>query len=180
VLSPVTVSWLVTSAQPSRLSGSVTVRENGDERCGGSVSGQCGFTPASAGSRTITVAYSGDDAHEPSSDARPLLVQAIPTQVTSPTSNRNPANTKDQVTFEVQLTAAAGSPQGSVAFSIGVCGLPSQLLGSATLSNGVARLTRRLEAAGTFCVTAAYGGSPTHAASQSPPPGLLQVVEPRR
>jgi hypothetical protein len=180
VLSPVTVSWLVTSPQPSRLSGSVTVRDNGEERCGGSVSGQCSFTPASAGSRTITVAYSGDDAHEPSSDSRALLVQAIPTQVTSPTSTRNPANTKEQVTFEVQVSAAAGSPQGAVAFSIGVCGLPGQPLGSAPVSDGVARLTRRLEAAGTFCVTAAYGGSPTHAPSGSPPPGLLQVVEPRR
>jgi len=180
VLSPITVAWTVSSAQPGRLTGGVTVSENGQARCTGPSSGQCTFTPSIVGSRTITATYSGDDAHEPSSDSRPLTVQAIPTQVASLTSNPNPANTKDQVTFEARVSAAAGTPQGSVTFTVGLCGLPGQSFGSANLSNGVARLTRKLESAGTFCVRAAYQGSAIHASSQSPPPGLVQVVVPHR
>jgi Bacterial Ig-like domain (group 1)/Bacterial Ig-like domain (group 3) len=185
VLAPVTVAWTVGSAQPARLTGSVTVSENGEARCGGPLSGQCSFTPSIVGTRTVAAAYSGDDAHEPSSDSRLLTVQPIPTQVVSLTSNRNPATTKDQVTLEARVSAAAGTPgagtpQGSVTFAMGLCGFPGQTLGSSGLSGGVARLTRKLESVGSFCITAAYAGSAIHAPSQSPPPGLLQVVVLRR
>jgi hypothetical protein len=181
VLSPVTVSWTVSSAQPTRLNGSVTVSENGQARCGGPLAGACTFTPSTVGDRTITAAYGGDDAHESSSDSRSLSVQAIPTQVVSLTSTPNPATTKDQVTFEARVSAAAGTPQGAVAFTIGLCGLPGQTLGTGTLNgNGVARLTRKLEAVGTFCVGAAYQGSALHGPSQTAPPGLIQIILLRR
>jgi hypothetical protein len=180
VLTPITVSWSVSSAQPSRLTGSVTVSENGQARCTGALSGTCGFTPSTVGERTITVTYPGDDAHQPSSDSRSQLVQAIPTQLASLTSSPNPATTKDQVTFEAGVSAVAGTPQGTVAFTIGVCGGAAQALGTAVLNNGVARLTRKLESVGTFCVAAAYQGSTVHGPSQSVPPGLVQVVTLRR
>jgi hypothetical protein len=181
VLAPLTVAWSVTSAQPTRLTASVTVSENGVARCSGPVNGSCTFTPAATGSRTITAAYPGDDAHEPSSDSRPHEVLAIPTQVASLTSSLNPATTKDPVQFEARVVAAAGVPTGSVSFALGVCGGATAALGQASLnSEGVARLTRKLEAVGTYCVVANYLGSATHAASQFPLPGLVQTVVLRR
>ncbi|MGH7517853.1 MAG: Ig-like domain-containing protein [Gemmatimonadales bacterium] len=181
VLSPLTVSWSVTSAQPAGLAGTVTVSENGQAKCGGPVSGQCSFTPMTVGTRTITAAYSGDDAREPSSDSRPHEVRAIPTQVVSVTSSTNPATTNETITFEARVASAVGTPTGTVTFTIGFCGAPGAALGQATLNGeGVARLNRKIESVGTFCIVATYEGSATHASSQSPPPGLTQVVVLRR
>ncbi len=181
VLSPVTVSWSVTSAQPAGLTGAVTVSENGQPKCSGPVSGQCSFTPTTVGTHTITAAYSGDDAREPSSDSRPHEVRAIPTQVVSLTSSPNPATTKETITFEARVAATVGTPTGTVTFTIGICGAPGDAFGQATLNGqGVARLNRKIESVGTFCIMASYTGSAIHAPSQSPPPGLTQVIVLRR
>lgn len=181
VLSPLTVAWSVTSAQPARLTGNVTVNENGVTRCTGPANGSCTFTPGTVGTRTITVAYAGDDAHEPSSESRAHTVLAIATQVVSLTSSPNPATTKENVTFEARVAAAAGTPTGTVSFAIAACGGAAAVLGNANLNgDGVARLNRKLESVGTFCVTASYLGSATHAPSQSPAPGVIQTVVLRR
>jgi hypothetical protein len=181
VLTPLAVSWSVTSAQATRLTGNVTVSENGQVRCGGPVSGSCTFTPTVVGARTITATYGGDDAHEPSSDSKPHVFTAIPTQVVSLTSSANPATIKENVTFEARIVAPVGTPAGIVSFGIGACGGPAQLLGQASLNgDGIARLTRKLESPGSFCIIATYQGSGTHAPSQSPPPGLSQLVVLRR
>ncbi len=181
VLSPLTVSWSVTSAPTAGLAGAVTVSENGQAKCSGPVSGQCSFTATTVGTRTITAAYSGDDAREPSSDSRPHEVRAIPTQVVSVTSSVNPATTKETISFEARVAATVGTPTGTVTFTIGICGTPGAALGQATLNGeGVARLNRKIETVGTFCIGATYQGSQTHASSQSPPPGLTQVVVLRR
>ncbi len=47
-------------------------------------------------------------------------------------------------------------------------------------SEGVARLSRKIESVGTFCIMAFYTGSASHAPSQTPPPGLTQEVVLRR
>jgi hypothetical protein len=145
------------------------------------VSGSCTFTPTVVGARTITATYGGDDAHEPSSDSKPHVFTAIPTQVVSLTSSANPATIKENVTFEARIVAPVGTPAGIVSFGIGACGGPAQLLGQASLNgDGIARLTRKLESPGSFCIIATYQGSGTHAPSQSPPPGLSQLVVLRR
>jgi hypothetical protein len=181
VLTRLTVAWSVTSAQPTRLTGNVTVSENGVTRCTGPANGSCTFTPGTVGTRTITAAYAGDDAHEPSSESRPHPVLAIATQVVSLASSPNPATTQDNVTFEARVTGATGTPTGTMSFAIGPCGSASAVLGHASLNGeGVAGLKRKLESVGTFCVTASYLGSATHAPSQFPGPGIIQTVVLRR
>jgi hypothetical protein len=76
----------------------------------------------------------------------------------------------------VQLIAAVKSvgpnaPTGSVSFREG-----TTLLGSTRLNGGIAVLTCKHLAAGTFSLTATYGGDPQSAKSTSDP--LIQVVNP--
>src|SRR5262245_7080312 len=69
-----------------------------------------------------------------------------------------------RVTFTAQVTAATGTPTGSVTFTDESNG---SILDSVALSNGAATFTTAALAPGTRNIVADYGGSPTFAASSS-------------
>ena len=88
---------------------------------------------------------------------------------TAITSSPNPSTYGELVTFTATVTAASGAPTGTVKFSNGIT-----LIGSGAVSGGVATFTTSALAAGTYSITATYGGSTTFAGSSSP--ALTQTV----
>jgi len=81
---------------------------------------------------------------------------------TTLTSSPNPSNFGQSVTFTATVTAASGTPTGTVVFYDG-----STSLGSATLANGSASLSISSLGAGSHPVKAAYQGSDDFAPSTS-------------
>ena len=79
------------------------------------------------------------------------------------------------VNQQITLTAtvAGTSPTGSVTFSAG-----GKMLGTATLSSGVATLQTSFGAAGTYSVTAAYSGDNSDAASTSTAISMVIALNP--
>jgi len=96
------------------------------------------------------------------------IVGGEPT-TTGLTSSPNPSNYGQSVTFTATVTAASGTPTGTVIFYDG-----SSQLGSATLANGKASFSTSSLSAGSHSITAAYQGSDAFAPSTSAP--LNQVV----
>jgi hypothetical protein len=97
-----------------------------------------------------------------------VLLHTNPTTTTL-ASSLNPSAYGQSVTFTAAVTAASGTPTGTVIFYDG-----STQLGSATLANGSASLSTSLLAAGSHSITAAYQGAGTFQPSTSAP--LNQVV----
>ncbi|MGA9643097.1 MAG: FG-GAP-like repeat-containing protein [Terriglobales bacterium] len=81
----------------------------------------------------------------------------------------NPSVYGQAVTFTAAVSAASGTPAGTVIFYNG-----STQLGSATLASGSASFSYSLLAAGSYPITAAYQGSTSFSPSTSAP--LNQVV----
>ncbi|WP_374969163.1 Ig-like domain repeat protein [Terrabacter sp. BE26] len=106
-----------------------------------------GWTAASAPSATVTV-------------------RASIATATSLTSSANPAFVGQSVTYTASVTAASGTPTGTVAFSSGGAVLTCSG-GSQTLSAGTATCVVTWSFAGTRSVTAAYAGSAPFTASSS-------------
>lgn len=106
-----------------------------------------GWSTASAPSATVSVRTS------------------VPT-TTSLTSSANPSVVGQPVTYTASVTAASGTPTGTVVFSSGGAAL-SCSGGSRTLSAGTATCVVAWTSAGTQNVTAAYAGSAPFAASSS-------------
>ena len=90
---------------------------------------------------------------------------------TSLTSSLNPSLAGQAVTFTAAVSSAAGAPPNgeSVTFHNG-----SGVLGTASLSGGIASLNASSLPVGIFTITATYAGDAKFAASTSP--GLRQVV----
>jgi uncharacterized repeat protein (TIGR03803 family) len=88
---------------------------------------------------------------------------------TTLTSSLNPSVYGQAVTFTAVVSAALGTPTGTVIFFAG-----STALGSATLANGSASLSTSSLSAGSHSITAAYQGSGAFEPSTSSP--LKQVV----
>jgi hypothetical protein len=78
------------------------------------------------------------------------------------TAAPNPSVIGQSVTFTATVSAAAGTPTGSVEFFNG-----SASLGTVGLSDGVAALEVSDLTVGTHNITARYGGDDTFAASES-------------
>jgi hypothetical protein len=91
------------------------------------------------------------------------------TTMTSLTSSLNPSTTDQAVAFSATVTAASGTPSGTVQFLDG-----SSVIGSGTLSSGRASLTVSTLSAGTHSIRASYLESSTYSASTSAV--LSQVV----
>ncbi|WP_420240123.1 Ig-like domain repeat protein (plasmid) [Telmatobacter bradus] len=68
-----------------------------------------------------------------------------------------------QVTFTATLSSASGTPTGTVTFYAGTTSL-----GTGQLTGGIATLQTASLAAGTYSMTAVYGGTSNYAASTSP------------
>ena len=120
------------------------------------------FTTAlAAGSHSITAAYSGDGALNPSTSAA-VIVQVVQyATTTSLSTSPNPS----VFTGQVSLTANVSTPEvsGSMQFYDGAA-----LLGSATIVNGQAFLGVSNLTAGAHNLTAVYGGDARFAGSTSP------------
>lgn len=93
------------------------------------------------------------------------------TTSTTLTSSPNPSTQRQPVTFTATVTSTGGTPPNgeSVTFHNGV-----SVLGTASLSAGIASLITSSLPIGTFTITATYGGDANFAASTSPT--LRQVV----
>jgi hypothetical protein len=128
-------------------------------------------TPSlSAKTHTIKAKYAGDAIFKPSTGDTSQVVLKYPTTTTL-ISNPNPSNLGQPVTFTATVTTSGPvAPAGSVKFFDGTTGI-----GSATLSGGVAKITKSTLAVGTHPITAEYLGDAANAKSTSPV--VNQVVQ---
>jgi len=119
------------------------------------------FTTAlAAGTHSITAAYSGDGALNPSTSAA-VAVQVVKYSTTTTlTTSPNPS----LFTAQLSLTATVSTPEasGTVQFYDGTA-----VLGSATIINGQAFLGVTSLTAGAHTLTAVYGGDTRFAGSTS-------------
>ncbi len=120
------------------------------------------FTTATlpSGNVNIKASYGGDGTFAASTSK--ILTQVINKNVTSisASASPNPAVAKKTITFKATVTSAGPVPTGKVSFSDEVKGL-----GTAQLNAGVATLTNSTLAAGSYTITANYGGDGASAKS---------------
>jgi uncharacterized repeat protein (TIGR03803 family) len=134
---------------------------------GGQASMTTTFTKA--GNAVIVASYSGDQNYKAVS-SKPL--KQIVTQYTTGTllaSGLNPSTYGQTVSLIATVSSAGPTPTGTVTFKNG-----SKSFGGASLNSGVAQITISTLPAGTFTITAIYGGDAPNAKSTSP--SLTQVV----
>jgi len=127
-------------------------------------SGVATFTTSllTAKTHTIKATYAGDVDFKPSSGTVTQVVNGYPT-TTSLTSSPNPSYFGQAVTFTATVTPTGPyPPTGNVKFMDGTTGI-----GTATLSGGVAKLTKSKLAVGTHPITAQYVGDAACAKSTS-------------
>ena len=113
-----------------------------------------------AGQHSISAAYNGDATY--SGSASSSLLQAVnkADTTTALSSNRNPSNPGQSVTFKA--TVSPSTATGSVRFFDGTV-----LLGTAVVNNGIASLVVSGLSAGTHSITASYGGDTNYNGSNS-------------
>jgi hypothetical protein len=138
---------------------------------GATASGVATFNTSSLSAKTHTIkaTYAGDGAFLPSTGTIMQIVNKYPTTTTL-TSSPNPSHSGQAVTFTAQVTSTGPTPTGSVKFLDGTTSI-----GLATLSGGVAKLTKSNLAVGTHSITAHYNGNA--ASSTSTSVVVNQVVE---
>jgi hypothetical protein len=126
-------------------------------------SGTATYTTSSLSAKTHTIkaTYAGDPTFKPSTGLVTQVVNKYPT-TTNLTSSPNPSHSGQAVTFTAQLTSSGPAPTGKVKFLDGTLAI-----GSATLSGGVAKLTKSNLVVGTHPVTAHYLGDAYSAKSTS-------------
>lgn len=171
---PVTFTATVTSTYGPIPDGELVTFHEGTTTLGSVAlaGGTAVFTTSalSAKSHTIKATYAGDTTFEPSTG---LVVQVVDTYPTTTTlgSIPNPSAYGQTVTFTSTITPTGPYPlTGNVWFKDGTIGI-----GSATLSGGVAILTKKWLAPGTHAITAQYLGDSANGKSTS---ALLnQVVQ---
>ncbi len=135
-------------------------------------SGTAAYTTSSlpAKSHTIKATYAGDTTFEPSTGWVVQVVDTYPT-TTVLGSSANPSAYGQAVTFTATVTPTGPYPlTGRVWFKDGTIGI-----GSATVSGGVATLTKLRMAVGTHPITAQYLGDSANGKSTSAV--LNQVVQ---
>lgn len=122
------------------------------------------------GTHNITVTYPGDFNFENSTSNTVVeVVTGYPT-TTGLSVTPNPADAFQAITLTATVSSAFGTPTGTVTFLSG-----SNVLGTATLNgSGVASTTVSTLGAGSYSITASYGGSTDFATSTSAP--VLEVV----
>jgi len=139
---------------------------------GGTASGVAKFTTSSLTVRThydIKATYPGDATFKPSFGTVTQVVNKYPTTTTL-SSSLNPSQFGQAVTFTAQVTSAGPAPTGNIKFLDGTLAI-----GSATLSGGIAKLTKSTLAVGTHPITAQYSGDA--ASYNSTSPVVNQVVQ---
>ena len=127
------------------------------------------LTPA-AGSYSITASYGGSSSDAPSQSAPPVsvTVNGIAT-ATSLSASATDLTFGQPLTLTATVTPASGAvPAGTVTFFNGAASL-----GSAALNAGAVATLTLTPAAGSYSITASYGGSATDDASIS---SVVQVI----
>jgi hypothetical protein len=162
-------------------SGTVTLRSGGTVLATGTVANAApgaGYATLSfsagrlgLGSFPLIAAYSGDaDDLASDSSAAPvsLMVNGIPTSASLSLSTAQTA-IEGSITLSAMVTAAAGTPTGSVAFSSNGTSLGTAALGA----NGTATLPLNATALGSLPIVATYTPTGLYAAAVSAPQTLL-------
>ncbi len=129
------------------------------------------YTMTSGTGRCSVIANQAGDSNYAAAPQVTERVTATPASTTTVlTTTPNPSVAGQAVTFTATVTATSGGfPSGTVSFKhLGT------LLGTATLSNGVASFATSLLSVGTDHITALYSGSATNAESTSA--AVAQVV----
>ncbi len=114
----------------------------------------------SAGTHNVTAQYNGSSTFSGSTSSVRVQTVSKASTTTTLTSNHNPANNQQPVTFTARVSSSTAT--GSVQFFDGATSL-----GSAPLSGGVASLTTSNLSAGSHSVTANYGGDANYNGSTS-------------
>ena len=172
---PVTFTAIVNETGSGTPTGTITFRDGATILAtvpleGGFVFASFTTSTLGVGNHSITAAYSGDANFAPSTS--PVLTQTVLAHQTTTvlTSSPNPSVPGQPVTFQaVVTTTGPGTPTGTVRFVEG-----ATILGTATLSGGVATFTTSSLGAGTHTITAVYEGDAIHGSSESAP--LTQTV----
>jgi uncharacterized repeat protein (TIGR01451 family) len=165
---PLTLSATVTAVAPGAgtPSGAVTFREGATTLGTGTLAAgvaTCTVAGLAVGAHTVTASYPGDGAFNAVDGTGTATVQAAPTQVAL-VAAPSPAMYGQAVTVTATVSAvaaAAGVPTGTVTFKDG-----GAILGTGTLSGGVASVSAAHLAAGAHALTAEYGGAASFQASQ--------------
>lgn len=155
-----------------RVDGSVVLRKNGQlvgevPLIGGTASATLGAL--ASGEYEISASFAGNDFFDPATAAftqRILEADAPVKTATSTTLTQNRAVTEvhQPVTFTAKVSAASGTPAGSITFLDG-----TTPLGTVTLANGVAELRIKTLVRGAHDIVATYSGNDTFASSASAP-----------
>ncbi len=158
-----TVSFSVVAVAPGSgtPTGTVTVSD-GTDSCNASVAvGSCTITSGTVGTRTLTASYAGDANYAGSSSAGVAHTVGQATSTTTITSdNPDPSVVGQQITVNVTVASAFGTPSGSVSVSDGTDGCSI-----AALSGGSGSCSYTPSTAGAKTITASYGGDVSHNAS---------------
>jgi len=123
-----------------------------------------------AGINSINAVYSGDTNFATSTS--PNLSEHVNkiASTTTLSSSENPSNPGQSVTFTATVTAASGTPTGTITFKNG-----SMTLGTEMLSGGTASFVTSTLPSGSNSIKASYGGSTNYLASSSA--ALIQTVQ---
>jgi len=171
---PLTLSATVTPAIAGNPTGSVTFYDGTLSIGSGSLSGSTAtltLSSLTAGSHSLTAAYSGDGTFGPSTS--PVLTQTVVQAGVSMmlTSSMNPSSINQPVTFTVVVTGSGpATPTGTATFKAG-----TTTLGSAALSGGQANLTTTFTKSESVSIVVSYSGDQNYKAQNSKT--LKQVVD---
>jgi Bacterial Ig-like domain (group 3) len=169
--SAVTLTATVTDSEGAIATGPVVFKE------GSTIYGTVNLTNGSAqltlstlaiGTHKITVQYSGDTDDATATGTLSEVIQGLPT-TTSVVTNTQPSFFGQNVTLTATISAASGTPDGTLTFKNG-----SAVLGTVTVVAGQATFTTATLAAGTHTITALYNGGTSFAASSGT---VQQIVE---
>jgi hypothetical protein len=155
----VSFSVFVTSPASGTPSGTVTVSDGSVSCTDAAPVGSCGLASPTSGPKTITVTYEGDADFAPSSKTASHTVYAA-TATVAVASSDNPSVFGQAVTFTATVSGGAGTPGGSVQFTVdgSPAGSPAALDGSGAATTALSTL-----AAGSHTIGATYQGDATYA-----------------
>jgi hypothetical protein len=140
------------------------------------ISGSATFTTSSLtiGNHSISAFYSGDSTYQPANNSLPQAQVITGTQATttSVSSSSNPSTFEQSVTFTATVSSAGGTggtPTGTVTFIDS-----GSMIGTGTLSGGVASFATSSLTPGNHNITAIYAGQGNFLSSTSSP--LTQTI----